>query len=372
MIDVNNVINKHDLGLLKKRLGPQPVTRETVGVVLVIDELTLKELKNKGKHKVKYINTTKFINSIKDSTYVSFNVKTKSCDISYSSVSMIEHIVKNTLRYLPNDFTLTCKVEITDKNYISMLTKNGFNGSEIHDSHINMSRINDVIINDDELTGETLFYTTNSDHLSCKYTARLSESSITYLRGLPERGVTISNGKFSQKEIAGSFVTGSIDHNMVHSLDVGKYKISHDTEKVDTIPSLVTFHTHPVEAYERNNVDVGWPSKTDYISFLKVADKVNLILHIVVALEGFYVISRSRDWFENGGRFDSRVEKAINENTAFDKGINKEGDWHVDNINKIKVDGLSILKVYLIPWNEPTTIFEVFYNKEDGNCKIPK
>jgi hypothetical protein len=373
LVDVNNIIKPRKLLLLEQKVGPFPITDDATGVVLIIGEDMLAKLKskNKGDERINYMNTLDFLQSIYDFGYISFNIKNKVCNIPVESIRCLEEIIKNTMRYLPNDFTLCCKVLIHDTILISTLIDNGFVGSEIKNSYIEMSRINSVFI-DSSVREETIISTpvTNSSH--CKYRARLSDEAIKYLRRIPERGVTIRNGVFSQKEIAGSLVTGVIDDSMVHYLDIGQNQNYGDDQNVHTVPSMITFHTHPVEAYERNNVTVGWPSSTDYISFMKVGEQVNLIMHIVVALEGFYVISRNKEWFESRRIFDDKAEAIVRSSMAFEKLPSRTGNWHVNQINRITVDELHIIKVFFVPWSKPKTIFEVFYNTDDDQCKIPK
>jgi hypothetical protein len=376
LIDVNNVIEQREMLLLKNSLGSTPSTEfDKIGVIVIVGETIVKNLKskNKGGAKAEYINTPEFVDSIESFCYISFNTKKKRCDIPPpNSIYLLPHILKNTMRYLPNDFTLQCNVDVTDKLLISALVDNGFSGSKISDSCIEMTRINDIDVSNSSSNGETLFTLTNKDRTSCNYKARLSDDAIKYLRGLPERGVTVNDGVFSQKEMAGSLVTGSTTVNMVHHLDIGSRRDEGGVENVGTEPTLVTFHTHPIEAYERNNVSVGWPSQKDYVSFLKVADHVNLIMHIVVAMEGFYVISRNPEWFESMRVFDDKAERVLMNSNAFEKTVTRTGKWHVKEINKTTIDDLHILKVFLIPWTKPDTVVEVFYNKENGSCKIPK
>jgi hypothetical protein len=373
LIDVNKIINPHKMSSLNKRLGTVPPTREIVGVVIVTNEKIMTELKakQKGDERIKFMNTSRFVESIEDCGYISFNMKKKICNIPLDSVSCVDEIIKNTLRYLPNDFTLCCKVPLHETELISTLIDNGFDKTQIKHPWLGMYRSNNV--SSGSSSGPDVLLTTKVNNYShCGYKARLSDDAINYLSGLPHRGVTLKGDVFSQKEIAGSLVTGMTDASGVNHLHIGGEQNYGGVENANTTPSMLTFHTHPVEAYDRHDVNVGWPSKTDYISFLKVSEQVNLIMHIVVAVEGFYVISVHKEWFESPEKFDDRTEDVIRNSIAFEKSNSRTGSWHVNHINKLKVDGLHVLKVFFVDWSKPKTIFEVFYNNVEGQCKIPK
>ena len=375
LIDFDNVIGTRELMLLKKRLGPPPETNRQIGVVLVVRDTIIENLKSykTGHERVNYMNTPVFVNSIENKGYIVFDIKKKRCDIPISSIHLLGEVIENTMRYLPNNLVLYCDVDVNDNTSVSILTRHGFGGTNISDSVMEMSRLNDIIIDKQNSKEETLFMVENNRRINCSYKARLSDKAVKYLQRLPERGVTVTDGKFSQKEIAGSLITGKIDSRRVHHLEIRDYKTSSNTEKIKIEPSMVTFHTHPIEAYQRNNVSVGWPSRTDYISFLRVADRMNLVMHIVIALEGFYIISRNPEWIDSNNKFTDAIERSIVNSNAFDKRGRHNGRWHVTEINKITVNNIHILKVLLVPWaNAASTVFEVVYNKENQNCIIPK
>ena len=63
--------------------------------------------------------------------------------------------------------------------------------------------------------------------------------------------------------------------------------ISGIEEEVDAVLNRYNFHTHPREAYIRNNVVKGWPSAQDYLGFIDLDG--NTIFHSVITLEGVYI-----------------------------------------------------------------------------------
>ena len=143
----------------------------------------------------------------------------------------------------------------------------------------------------------------------CTLKARLSNSAIQYLRNICKRGFTWNkDGKISQKELAGKLVLSKITSDLVSELDVDKESIvSGGEEEVELVDGLYNFHSHPQEAYERNNVQLGWPSAHDYLGFIKSSVLYDTILHIVSCVEGFYVISLNDYWTNNKDKIDKDV-----------------------------------------------------------------
>ena len=58
-----------------------------------------------------------------------------------------------------------------------------------------------------------------------------------------------------------ALVIEKVTDDLVHYLDVDKKSIIHGKEEgVKVAKGLYNFHSHPIEAYERNNVKFAWPS----------------------------------------------------------------------------------------------------------------
>ena len=148
---------------------------------------------------------------------------------------------------------------------------------------------------------------------------------------------------------------------------------SGDAENVSTVPTQITFHSHPIEAYKHHKVEIGNPSSTDYASFLKVQDEFNLILHIVFSLEGFYVVSCSEDLLELKQKITPEVIKFVKKELVTKYDADQSIEHHVDKINNTRFKGqIQLVEVQFIPWSNPENVFEVVYKKKDGQCTIPK
>ena len=64
-----------------------------------------------------------------------------------------------------------------------------------------------------------------------------------------------------------------------------------DGETATMIDNRAGYHSHPEDAYINHNCSLGWPSKSDYLTFLETWLGYNAVLHIVVTLEGFYIMT---------------------------------------------------------------------------------
>ena len=376
LVDVKSIIVPNNLSLLKQYIGPIPYSEKSMGIVFVLPKQQLVKLKSKptARERIEYMNDPEFIRSIIDFSYLVFDKKI--CHMSISNPALLKHLLENTLRYLPNDMTLECTIPV--RTYSEVHKKYGFNVHTQTDDYVVVRRLNDIPYNkiDYDLTNDSDYDDDNRPRSACVFKARLSDTSINYLKGFARRGSTFNrDGSLSQKEIAGSLVVTKIDNNLVNYLDVDFPSMvkNGDAENVSTKPTQLTFHSHPIEAYKRHKVEIGNPSSTDYASFLRVQDKFNLILHIVVALEGFYVVSSSPEWMESKQKITEEILTFVKKEFVTKRDSDQSIEHHLDKINNIKLKGeIRLLEVQFIPWANPNTVFKVVYKKKDGQCTIPK
>ena len=374
LVDVKSIITpSSNLPSLKQFIGPIPKTKKSVGVIIVLPRHQLITLKSKStpKERIDYMNDPSFISSIIDFSYLVFDKKT--CSVLGSN---FEHLLENTLRYLPNDMTLECRIPLQE--YSQAHKKYGFNVHSQTDDYIVVRRLNDVPYKkiDYDLTLDSDYDDDNRLRSVCVFKARLSDAAVHYFKDFAKRGSTFNrNGTLSQKEIAGSLIVTKIDRNLVNYLDVDFTSLvkSGDAENVSTVPTQITFHSHPIEAYKHHKVEIGNPSSTDYASFLKVQDEFNLILHIVFSLEGFYVVSCSEDLLELKQKITPEVIKFVKKELVTKYDADQSIEHHVDKINNTRFKGqIQLVEVQFIPWSNPENVFEVVYKKKDGQCTIPK
>jgi hypothetical protein len=185
-------------------------------------------------------------------------------------------------------------------------------------------------------------------------------------------GSTINrNGIITQKEIAGRFVIGKISDDLIHYLDVDKDSIIHGEEEgVKVAKGLYNFHSHPVEAYERNNVKFAWPSAQDYLGFLSSTVTYNTILHIVASVEGFYIISLHSDCVRNKEKIDKKMIEFIMKNYSlqYKKNQGYTPEVYIKYINSIHYGKYSVFFVQYFNWYNAKTSFMVSYHKTGINC----
>ena len=92
---------------------------------------------------------------------------------------------------------------------------------------------------------------------------------LMYLRSLVYGGRTVNeDGTTSQKEVSGTLFLDYNGKDFDLKIDKTKNFNAHDEEKVRFVYGLINFHTHPMDVYNSYDVELMYPSPTDYISIL--------------------------------------------------------------------------------------------------------
>jgi hypothetical protein len=192
---------------------------------------------------------------------------------------------------------------------------------------------------------------------------------------LPYNGFTENDdGTMSQKELSGIFKFSKSKNNKPLTLSINKNSIIHgNEEKVDTVDGIITFHTHPYEAYKRNNVKTGWPSEYDFIEFLKTSMRFNTILHAVVTIEGVYIISLGDYWFvqeRDNDKIQKKLVDFIIEKFYFRDG-NISTKTCIKRMNNIKYDGYNLFNVELLPYGKRRNLsVDVNFRPVNNKCIV--
>ena len=378
LIDYENIVHPN-LKLLLSKLKPPPKTRGKIGLILILagDELnTLKRIK-KGSKRVDYINSKEFVNNIEKHYYSSYDGDKKICEIGIISKKYLPIVVNIIIRDLPSDTTIWAGVLDPDNDRIQGdYIKAGFNspyickksplGNKFSDYGVAYYKANIFSKDIDTETEkyETEYVISQYKSKDCMLLARLKPSSIKYLKSLTEPVSTMNkNGELTQKEFAGALKVGKISKikgKLVFNIFLDRSSIKTGMEEnVDAVWSRYNFHTHPKQAYIRHKVKNGWPSAQDYLGYSKFED--DTIFHVVVTLEGLYVISYNK----NGVKVS---EKFITDNYDIDHTENIEITEYVDRVNKIKYKDKPVFSVHYLTWKNPSVIFPVFYTKTGLNC----
>ena len=352
------IIYENKLSNIDKKLKKIKNKEKTAGLIIIINESTLETLKNKkGKNsKLEYLNSNAFVNSIKFNTFVYFDKKV--CILSKDSIMYLDVVIKNTMRYLPNNLTIIYPYESRDSN---ILILNGFKKDNT------WTRKNDM-------SYKSPFFTDNSfdkihNEKICKIKIKLSKDTIQYIKELSKRGSFYSSGKIKQKELGGEMYVSNITEQNIHVLNIKSLKHGGDDHvKIDQ--TLISFHTHPIESYDKYKVINGWPSHSDYCSVLSQGHHKTLI-HFVISVEGLYIIAFSKEWIQNNLKYHDEIKNTIKDCKALDKNNKKNSLWHVKEVNKLKYKNVKIFNNYFFKWSN-IKIFDVYMINKSQFCKIGK
>lgn len=352
IIEENKLIN------INKKLREIKKTDKTPGLIIIINERVLETLKNKkGKYsKLKYLDSEEFVKSIKFTTFVYFDKKV--CILEKESILHLEIVIKNTMRYLPNNLKILYPYKTQSKH---ILISNGFIKNET------WMRLNDVFYKKTDFIDNSPVKI-NSEKI-CSIKIGLSKNTIKYIKELSNRGSVDVKGKIKQKELAGEMYVSKITDKNVHILDIKNLKHGGD-DHVEIEQSLISFHTHPIESYNKYRVKNGWPSHSDYCSFL-IQGYHKSLLHFVISLEGLYVLSFSKEWIYNDFKYCNEIKNTIKDCKAIDKKIKKGAEWHVSEINKLKYKNIKIFNNFFLRWSS-LKYFTVYMLNKNNFCKILK
>ena len=149
-------------------------------------------------------------------------------------------------------------------------------------------------------------------------------------------------------EVAGPLYLEKLNGDNVYAIKVNPEHVNMGDEKeVDKISSHYNFHSHPQAAYINHQCDIGWPSRDDYVTFLDGFFKDNTLFHLVVTVEGIYVLKI------NPCIQDELIKyyNGLKNNSRKDQFIHDVDNWADDNINisKERVKIASGVPTHLLP-----------------------
>jgi hypothetical protein len=134
----------------------------------------------------------------------------------------------------------------------------------------------------------------NKSGPNCSLHIRLTPGVVRFLQNLLTEHV--------EKEVSGALKLSAPDSKMIFDVEFDDSNgglISGHIDSVDVPSSRHSFHLHPHGAYQYHSAKIGFPSSQDYMSFLCIAKEFNVVFHIVVAIEGIYIISLGKYYDEN-------------------------------------------------------------------------
>lgn len=431
LIDYNNIIAPNNLQRLCDRIEPQIFFKKRmsfkhsdlcIGLILITSPRQIK-IFNKiplGNGRVSYINSEEFVNSIEEYAYLIYDKGKKIVEIVLPNkiCVFLKEILETVLIGIPENVTLWVCVNINHSELMSIVdvyVKAGYHNPYIYKSSplgnvfdtysLCMFRKNKVY-NTNHSTNQRL---SESDNVindvfyvlrqfidrrekNCTMTARLKSSTVTYLKKLClECSTKNGDNSTSQKEIAGSLKVSSVDSQSDHSsqnkcvplknfsfvpcvnqeLEINKDSIIYGKEEgVPIVKARYNFHTHPREAYVRNNVGMGWPSAQDYIGYMSAVIQFKTIFHLVISLEGIYIISIGEYWVDKLQKLNKKTIAFVKNNYDIRHTKGKDIEWYLRTINELRYKGHPLILLQFLSWEEAGSDFTVYYLRNGDNCFI--
>lgn len=186
-----------------------------------------------------------------------------------------------------------------------------------------------------------------------------------------------------QREISGIFRCEPIvfrDTITTLSVSIDESTVSTgEKEEADYKLANGTFHSHPEEAYQNNNVGCAWPSKDDYRTVLDIFSEGYGLFHIVSTVEGIYLITfkssvQRKEIKKNMKTYMSQIQKNFKFTyPPYDVPSNQKRsiiDAHLDLINN-KIQP-SIFQLQFYPWDAipDSIVIENDKDSETGQCNF--
>jgi hypothetical protein len=385
LIDYSKILEKkHPLFSLLSP-PPSPSRGFYPGLIIITENEIFRKLSDlkPGSERVNFIKSTEFTESIISHYYVMYNQKRGICILETDCENYLPSILTALFTGLPPDTLLWVGIEIFGAEFTDILDTfitNGFNSPYVslispmfNDINPSVSLCRQNIPSDPNISKATfnkVMYAIQQyekDGKSCYLYAKFSKRAIGFLKEASKMGVTITNGKESQKEITGELYVKDVKQEggkFVYIIDIDTRSVeSGEEENVNVSATRYNFHSHPHEAYVRHSVDKAWPSVTDYLGYHQLG--VNTIFHCVATVEGLYVMSFSSYW---GSRLGKVSRKFIDKNFEIDHKEPLTPQEYVKKINSILFKGHPIFEVKFFIWDRCDSVFGVFFPEIGSSC----
>ena len=345
-------------------------TTSKLFIVLIIPQHKIEKMfeLNGYEDRVSFLNTEGFRRCIRGYTWLSVNDNL--CEISKPTDKFDSFIVESIDTTLPKISKITINIPINNKEIIQRYCKCHFGNPRVNGDFITLTR--DKHIKKD-FTNEIEYVFQNIHRDYCTISAKLDEDTVKYLKNLCFDGMTKNrDGTTSQKEMAGNMYIKHVDRRLNHTVEVNKKSVITGKEfDIDIVEGLYNFHSHPKNAYKEYNVKLGWPSAQDYVGFLLAIREDNTVFHMVITLEGIYILSLSKDWSCNKDRlYNDEIIKIIK--TQYDISYENGNTIkeYLKKVNKIKYEKKVLFNVQFLPWKNADKVFTLPYPKTKNNCII--
>lgn len=367
LIDVDDIIINNRLYNLMNRLSFTNVDNRQEyrrAIVVGVFPDVLRQLNDlQSSERLQYINSDQFIFN----THALLLCNGDLCEIYHmSDLGMIPFLIRSVN---PNA-TFWISVNSTNTYLINELVSQGFTSpftckispfhNSVSDDTICLLRPPQALTHDvDKVMNDIKHVLHQQKRGICNITIQFTPNTIEYLRRIP-----MQNGT----EIAGALqIIGNrrIQNKIIYNIEVNHNTVVEgEDELVRVLNDKYNFHTHPRDAYIRQGVNHAWPSDHDFLGFLKAVFYSNSVFHVVVTLEGVYIISISPEYSGNINKLKSQQEY-ISHAYQIPHDSFKTPEEYISHVNQLKV-----FNVEYLSWKNSIRPFTVYYPKNNGSCLV--
>ena len=140
-------------------------------------------------------------------------------------------------------------------------------------------------------------------------------------------------------------------------------------DRIDGFEDKVTYHTHPYPTYIEFDAKYAWPSKLDYKSIADTIIHGKGVFHIVVTVEGIYIVSLNDNWCSQIDTLKKMIKKEDKKYEMYMSKLDIEYPYKIKNkktntphistphefckyANKQGIDEKPVLKTQYVPWKD--------------------
>jgi hypothetical protein len=222
----------------------------------------------------------------------------------------------------------------------------------------------------------------------CYYTFAVDPKTIHILKSLC-RDVFFMDSKGKRKigkEFFGNLAMKPMQDGRIMLVYNDKKVITGGKDTIDGFEDKVTYHTHPHPTYVEFDAKYAWPSKMDYKSITDTIVHGIGVFHIVVAVEGIYIVSLNDYWCENIDSLKNMIKRESKKYENYVSNLDieypymmKKKDTATPHIksphdfckhaNKQGIDNKPVLHTQFIGWKDNIT-FKIRSPIIGSACKL--
>ncbi len=218
---------------------------------------------------------------------------------------------------------------------------------------------------------------------TCLHTLTIEPATAKKIRSLCKDVFFMEGKKKVGKEFFGRLhVVPAPDGRLLLKYDEHKV-VSGDKDGIDGFDDRITYHTHPYPTYIDFDAKYAWPSKTDYTSILDTLATGLGVAHIVVAVEGVYVVSLGDHFCDHPEQLKTIIRSKGDDYKRLLFKYDREypyvkkdkrtsittPDEFIRHANAQKVNGKQVLINQFLPWDSDLT-FRIRSASTTAGCKL--